>query len=106
MTCGDKIRQIRIKKGFGQAELSRKAGLSPQTLFKYEKNIITNIPLNSIISLAKALEVDASELVNWYDNRTEQAVDKILIEALTELSEEETVKVLAFIDGLKANRKP
>lgn len=68
MTCGDKIRQVRIKNGMGQAELARKAGISPQTLFKYEKNIITNIPLNSILSIAKALETDASDLVNWYDN--------------------------------------
>lgn len=35
---------------------------------------------------------------------TEQSIDKILIEALNELSEEETIKVMAFIEGLKANR--
>ena len=104
MTCGDKKWQLRLKKGFGQAELSRKAGLSPQTLFKYEKNIITNIPLNSIINISKALDVDASELVNWYDNEPEQAIDNILLDVLTDLTEEETIKVIAYVEGLKANR--
>lgn len=44
MTVGDRIRKQRELLGFSQTELAEKVNISKQTLYKYEKNIITNIP--------------------------------------------------------------
>jgi len=37
-TFGDRLIQVREKKGLSQAEMARKLGISPQVLFRYEKN--------------------------------------------------------------------
>ena len=104
MTCGDKIKQIRTEKGLKQAELARKTGLSPQTLFKYEKNIVTNIPLNSIISIAQVLKVEPSVLINQDEKFSKSSNDNPIESLLTNLTDEETAKVIGFIQGLLDNR--
>ena len=49
MTVGDRIRQVRIEKDITQQELADCAGVSKQAVYKYENNIVTNIPLpNSV----------------------------------------------------------
>lgn len=104
MTIGEKIKQFRLDKGLGQAELARKAGLSPQTLFKYEKNIIANIPINNIISIAQVLNIAPSMLINQCNNTFKAFNDNSIETLIKDLTNEETAKVIAFIQGLKANR--
>ena len=46
MTVGDRIRQVRIEKDITQQELADCAGVSKQAVYKYENNIVTNIPMD------------------------------------------------------------
>lgn len=77
MTIGDRIRNARIEKGMEQTELAIKAGVIKQTLYKYERNIITNIPSDKIETISEALGVSPAYLMGWEDNLNENASDII-----------------------------
>ena len=65
MTVGDRIRNHRKLSGISQTDLAEKIGVSKQTLYKYEKNVITNIPSDKIEEIAKVLNVSESCLMGW-----------------------------------------
>ena len=67
MTVGQRIRTKREELNIGQTELADKVGISKQTLYKYENDIVTNIPSDKIEALANALEISPSYLMGWDD---------------------------------------
>lgn len=74
MTIGDRIKQIRELKNIGQTELAEKISVSKQTLYKYENNIVTNIPSDKIEALAKELSTTPGYLMGWNVSETKPAV--------------------------------
>lgn len=68
MTVGDRIKKQRELTGIPQVELANKIKVSKQTLYKYENNIITNIPSDKIECIGKILDVSPSYLMGWEDN--------------------------------------
>lgn len=68
MTVGDRIKKARINSGISQTELAIKTKSSKQTIYKYENNIITNIPSDKIEEIAKALNTSPSYLMGWENN--------------------------------------
>lgn len=71
MTVGDRIRKQREFLGFSQTELAERVNISKQTLYKYEKNIITNIPSDTIEEISKVLNVSPAYLMGWDENMKE-----------------------------------
>ena len=65
MTVGERIKDMRKRKNITQVDLAKRVGISKQTLYKYEHNIVTNIPLDAIGKIAAALAVDPSHLMGW-----------------------------------------
>ena len=65
MTVGDRIKEIRTEKDIAQTDLAIRCGISKQTLYKYEMNIVTNIPLKTISKIAKELNVSEAILMGW-----------------------------------------
>jgi repressor LexA len=65
MTVGEKIKLVREAKNIAQVDLATQAGISKQTLYKYENGIITNIPSNKIEAIAKVLETTPAYLMGW-----------------------------------------
>lgn len=65
MTVGDRIKREREKRGFSQVELAKKAKISKQTLYKYETNVVTNIPSDKIEKLSEILEISPCYLMGW-----------------------------------------
>ena len=53
MTVGERIKKVREKTGMSQVEFADKINVSKQTLYKYENDIITNIPSDKIEAAAK-----------------------------------------------------
>ena len=45
---GDRIKNLRINNKMTLEEVGEKIGVSKQTLYKYENNIITNIPSDKL----------------------------------------------------------
>lgn len=77
MTVGDRIRKQRELLGVSQTDLAEKVRISKQTLYKYEKNIITNIPSDKIEEISKVLHVSEAYLMGWEDNLNKENSDLI-----------------------------
>ena len=65
MKTGDKIRLLRLKNKMSQEELGKKLNISKQAVYKYEKDIIDEIPLSRIKLLADIFQVSPAYLTGW-----------------------------------------
>lgn len=65
MTQGERIKSFRERIGLTLDELGKRTNTTPQTIYKYENDIVTNIPYDRIISLAKVLKVQPWEILGW-----------------------------------------
>ena len=65
MTKGERIKNKREELNIRPTDLAKKAKISKQTLYKYERDIITNIPSDKLQRIADALNVPPSYLMGW-----------------------------------------
>ena len=65
MTIGTRIKNFRTAANMSQTELAQKIKVSKQTLYKYENDIITNIPSDKIEAIALVLNVTPAALMGW-----------------------------------------
>lgn len=65
MTVGERIKNLRLKLEMSQVDFANKIGVSKQTLYKYENNIITNIPSDKIECAARLGNVSPASLMGW-----------------------------------------
>ena len=117
MTIGERIKYTRESKGISQVDLANAVNVSKQSLYKYENNIITNIPSDKIEAISTFLGVSPAYLMGWeeienkrktieslLDQKPHQAVimykDGNGKQETKELSEEQYKKVLKFLDML------
>ena len=82
MTLGERIKFFRERKGLGQTELASLVNISKQSLYKYENNIITNIPSDKIEMIAKKLDTTPAILMGWESNVSPLPSDKIFMRPL------------------------
>ena len=69
MTKGERIKNRRLELDLSQVDLAKTIHVSKQTLYKYEQDIITNIPSDKIEALAKALQVEPFYIMGWNDEK-------------------------------------
>ncbi len=65
MTIGKRIKYLRDKLDLTQEEVAQKLGVASQTIYKYENEIVTNIPLDKLEQLAAVLSVSPAYLMGW-----------------------------------------
>lgn len=65
MTKGDRIKELREAAGLTQEDLAKKMNTTKQTIFKYEKGIVTNIPSDRIEELAALLNSTPEYILGW-----------------------------------------
>lgn len=65
MTVGERIKSLREQLGISQVDFADKINVSKQTLYKYENNIITNIPSDKIESAARICNISPACLMGW-----------------------------------------
>lgn len=65
MSIGTKIRELREAKNMSLDEVAKLCNTTRQTIYKYENEIVTNIPYERVILLAKALNTTPSNLFGW-----------------------------------------
>lgn len=70
VTVGDRIRQVRQEQDVTQQELADYIGVSKQAVYKYENNIVTNIPTDKVDAIAKRLKVSPAYLMGWEEQPT------------------------------------
>jgi transcriptional regulator with XRE-family HTH domain len=62
MTTGDKIKDLRIKKGLTQEELGQKLGVQKSAVHKWENGLVVNLKRSIIAKLAMILECSPTYL--------------------------------------------
>ena len=75
MTVGNRIKKSRENADLSQVELAKKIGVSKQTLYKYENDIITNIPSDKLQGIADTLKISPAYLMGWEDNMSNENSD-------------------------------
>ncbi len=76
MTKGEKIRSAREAAGMTQEELGRACGTTKQTIYKYENDIVSNIPLDRLEAIAGAVGVSAAYIMGWSSGRDADSILK------------------------------
>jgi transcriptional regulator with XRE-family HTH domain len=67
-TVGKRIKEKRNEMGMSQVDFAKAIGVSKQTLYKYENDIITNIPSDKIESAARLCNVAPGFFMGWNTN--------------------------------------
>jgi transcriptional regulator with XRE-family HTH domain len=113
MTTGERIRAARVERGFSQTELAERLGISKQLLYRYEKNIILNIPLDQIKRIGEILDVSPAYLADFDDFVPEKEMpvtttgngrSEEFIALFSQLTAAEKNLVIAQIKGILASR--
>ena len=73
MTKGERIKAAREAAGLSQTDLAAATNTSKQTMYKYESDVITNIPSDKIQSIASTLHVSPSYIMGWTEAPTPEA---------------------------------
>lgn len=104
MTIGERLKALREQHGISQIDFATKMNVSKQTLYKYENNIITNIPSDKIEAAAKIVNVSPAYIMGWENNTSKKSKKKgitinvlgrvaagIPIEAVTDIIDTEEI---------------
>ena len=70
MTIGQRIRIARERRDMTLDEVAQLCKTTKQTIFKYENEIVTNIPYDKIVLLSNALDVSPSYLFGWEEKES------------------------------------
>ena len=110
MTVGERIKEVRINRNISQVDLAAKIGVSKQTLYKYENNIITNIPSDKIEAIANICKLPPAYFMGWENNtinitknlRHIMSLKKITAEELSRKSGISDTDIQVILDGVPA----
>lgn len=91
MTIGERIQMLRVQNGFTREYLAGIVGMAQQNIYKYEKGIITNIPIENVEKLAKALGVSPVYLAGW---ESESGDSDLIAEVAQKLGPEKLRQIL------------
>ena len=75
MAKGERIKALREKMGYSQTEFAERVKISKQTLYKYENNIISNIPSDVIERMASILNCPPGYFMGWEDPEPESGLE-------------------------------
>ena len=111
MSVGKRIALAREQKNMTLEEVAKLCETTKQTIFKYENEIVTNIPYDKIVLLSKALEVSPSYLFGWEEKKSSPSEseltegDKMMLEIFRLIPKEQQRAFLemgrAYANSLK-----
>ena len=99
MTIGKRIKRLRTDMGMSQVEFASAIGVSKQTLYKYENDIITNIPSDKIEAMAELTQKSPAYLMGWTEPNILIMLDnkeKMLIETYRKLPDDSKAKLSTY----------
>lgn len=113
MDMGERIKELRTKKGVTQEELGKVIGVTKATIMKYEKGMVENLKRSSIEKLANYLDVTPSYLMCLENVEQKEKMNDfrfashngINIDGLDENDIEEITRFVEFIRNKKKNEK-
>lgn len=106
MTIGQRIKYYRTERGLSQEELAKILDTTKQTICKYEKQTIINIPISKIETMAALFCIEPTELMGWNvpakENTNPSESGKDSNNQMTEISHDEIQLLTAY---RKLNKK-
>lgn len=105
MTKGERIRHKRESLRISQTDLAKNVGISKQTLYKYENDIITNIPSDVIELLAARLNCSPAYIMGWNDQKEDDAFWTSITKRLQSLSPELLQDVLKYLEFAESKKE-
>ena len=94
MTKGKRIKSKREKLRISQTELANNVGISKQTLYKYENDIVTNIPSDIVEKLSFYLHCSPGYLMGWEDDDSSYYIDEKTIEIAQQIADNKELGLL------------
>lgn len=76
MTTGERMKQRRKEIGFSAEKVAERLGVSPATIYRYEKGDIEKVPVDSLAELAKILQTTPAYLMGWEEQPSPAASRK------------------------------
>ena len=110
MSVGLRIKSAREQKNLTLEEVAKRCETTKQTIYKYENEIVTNIPYDKIVLLSKALDVTPSYLFGWDEKKDSPSEpqltegEKVLLDLFRRVPEEHQQMVLQMIRAALSNR--
>ena len=77
MTTGERMKKRRKEIGFSAEKVAERLGVSPATIYRYEKGDIEKVPADSLTEIAKILQTTPAYLMGWDDRPDANATDTI-----------------------------
>ncbi len=102
MTIGERIKAAREAKGATLEEVANAAHTIKQTIYKYEKGVVTNIPSDKIEAIASFLGVTESYLMGWEVQTGEATLEIELLDCFRSLDAERAKRLMEYARDLKA----
>ena len=102
MTMGKRIKMLREQNDMTLDDVAKRCNTTRQTIYKYENEIVTNIPYDKIELLAKALGVTPSYLFGWEENIAPEKLqlsegEAVLLDLFRRVPEDQQQLVLQMI---------
>lgn len=92
MTTGERIKFRRKEIGFSAEKVADIIGVSPATIYRYEKGDIEKVPGDVLFSIAKALHTTPAYLMGW-----EEAPESISADNIVPIPKMEKIPLLGNI---------
>lgn len=102
MNIGKKIKVRRKELGINAEDLAKVAGVSPSTIFRYEKGDIEKMPTSVLEKIAVKLKTTPSYLMGW-EERNEQP-DNVAAHIDGDYTEEELKQIREYAALLRKAR--
>ena len=113
MSVGQRIKMAREQRNMTLDEVARKCETTKQTIYKYENEIVTNIPYDKIVLLSKALDVTPSYLFGWEEKKnspSEQQLtegEQLMLELFRKIPEDRQSEAIDLLRvALKMQQRP
>lgn len=100
-SIGARLKRLRTALNMTQDDVGKIADISKQTLYKYEKGIITNIPSDKIEQLAKIYHVSQPYIMGWEKENDTPHVenDSVKIPVLGRVVAGEPIEAIEDLQG-------
>ena len=103
MSVGLRIKLAREQRNMTLEDVAKLCETTKQTIYKYENEIVTNIPYEKIVLLSKALDVSPSYLFGWDEKESSPSElqltegEKMLLDLFNRVPKDQQQLVLQMI---------
>ena len=103
MSVGLRIKLAREQRNMTLEDVAKLCETTKQTIYKYENEIVTNIPYEKIVLLSKALDVSPSYLFGWDEKESSPSElqltegEKVLLDLFNRVPKDKQQLVLQMI---------